>query len=125
MTQKGFAPILIILLIAVALGGYLIYSKSQSKPTVQPTPQPSSSPAASNPTPTSAGETANWKSITFNKLNFKIPPVYNSGYLGSSSVLAIDPQPIPKTPSYGDFTPAFSIDLIKNKTLDQVKQEFA
>lgn len=124
MSQKGFAPIVIVLLITLSLGGYLIYSKSQSKPAIQPIPQPSSSPTASNPAPTGAGETASWKKITFNKLNFKVPPVYNSGYLNSGSVLAIDPQPIPKTPSYGDFTPAFSIDLIKNKTLDQVKQEF-
>ncbi len=33
-------------------------------------------------------------------------------------------KPIPQTSQYGDFTPAFSFELIKNKTLDQVKQEF-
>ncbi len=74
--QKGFAPILIILLIALAVGGYSIYSNylnNQTKPTPQPTthstPQPSPSPA---------DEIANWKTYTNTKYGFslKYPPTY-------------------------------------------------
>lgn len=47
MSQKGLAPIVIVLLIALGIGGYLIYSGkinlNQAKPVpVQPTTQPSS-----------------------------------------------------------------------------------
>lgn len=49
MNQKGFAPILIVLLIALGLGGYFIYSKYQAKPTSDSratvsSPYPDSSP---------------------------------------------------------------------------------
>ncbi|MDO8569964.1 MAG: PsbP-related protein [Candidatus Daviesbacteria bacterium] len=56
--QKGLAPLLLIILIAVviAVGGYLIYQK-QNKPIV--TPQPVASSVA-----TSSAETANWKTYT-------------------------------------------------------------
>lgn len=53
--QKGFAPILIILLIALAIGGYLVYQKQlKSVPVTQPVP--SVSPIASN-----LSETTAWK----------------------------------------------------------------
>ncbi|MBI2019833.1 hypothetical protein HYS94_00220 [Candidatus Daviesbacteria bacterium] len=59
MNQKGLAPILIVILIAAAIGGYFIY-KNQNKvaPVVQKTPQP---------LPTSSDETTNWK--TYNEAN--------------------------------------------------------
>lgn len=76
-----------------------------------------------SPSPTS-NPTTNWKTVTFNKVSLKIPPIYTSGNLGSSAVYAIDPQEIPQTSSYGDFTPAFSLQVMKNKTVDQAKQEF-
>lgn len=66
MNQKGFAPILIMILIAVVVGGYFIYtnySQYRTKPTV-PSPTPSASPPASSdasPAPTVTDETANWK----------------------------------------------------------------
>lgn len=46
MIQKGLVPILIVLILAFLVGGYLVYQK-QPKPTSspQPTTQPSSSPA--------------------------------------------------------------------------------
>lgn len=48
--QKGLAPILIVLLIATAIGGYLIYSGKINLPQKQTTQ-----------TETLTGETANWK----------------------------------------------------------------
>ncbi len=54
--QKGLAPILIVLLIAAVIGGYLVYSGKinlNQKPVAQQTPQPSST----------SDETANWKTF--------------------------------------------------------------
>lgn len=45
MKQKGLAPILIVLLIALALGGYLIYQKQPKPISIS---QPSPSPVASD-----------------------------------------------------------------------------
>lgn len=48
MNQKGLAPILIVLLIALALGGYFLYQQ-QAKPASQPTTQTTQpSPSAVN-----------------------------------------------------------------------------
>lgn len=56
--QKGLAPILIVILIALAVGGYLVYSKQ----TTQSTP----APKAASPVPNGTGETANPDSIGAN-----------------------------------------------------------
>ncbi len=49
MTQKGLAPILIVVLIALALGGYFIYQKQISlTPTIQPSPTSTTSPASTD-----------------------------------------------------------------------------
>lgn len=70
--QKGLAPVLIVILIALIVGGYLLYQK-QTKPVVfQPVAQPSPSPVISS-APTGAGETANWKTYTNKNLSFKYP----------------------------------------------------
>ncbi|EKD84777.1 MAG: hypothetical protein ACD_38C00164G0008 [uncultured bacterium] len=63
--QKGLAPILIILLIAAAVGGYLIYSKysvNQTKTPQQNTTSPV--PTDVSPVPNNAGETTSWKTYT-------------------------------------------------------------
>lgn len=53
MSQKGFAPILIILLIAGALGGYLLYQVKSPKPeTRTPTISPTAIPPSQKPSPT-------------------------------------------------------------------------
>ncbi|MBI2330309.1 hypothetical protein HYU94_02885 [Candidatus Daviesbacteria bacterium] len=70
--QKGLAPILIILLIALAVGGYLLYQKQLNPswndyklfPISQPSPSPVTSPVAS-----SSAETANWKTYTSSEYN--------------------------------------------------------
>ncbi|MDO8570375.1 MAG: hypothetical protein Q7R97_02220 [Candidatus Daviesbacteria bacterium] len=69
--QAGFAPILIVILIALAVGGYLIY-QNQPKPVVisQPIVQPTSAPIISPIASASAAETANWKTYTSNKYGF-------------------------------------------------------
>lgn len=74
--QKGLAPILVVLLIVLAVGGYLLYQK-QFKPAF--TPQ-------SPPSPIASDETANWKTYTNNKYkySFKYPPswISNEAALG-------------------------------------------
>lgn len=76
--QKGLAPILIVLLIAVGIGGYLLYQK-QPKQIFQP-----QNPAISQSSPTPSlsvtsvkkdDETANWKTYTNSNagLSFKYP----------------------------------------------------
>ncbi|MDO8570435.1 MAG: PsbP-related protein [Candidatus Daviesbacteria bacterium] len=76
--SKGFAPILIIILIALAVGGYLLYQK-QVKPVATPQPviQPTSVPTIS-PSATDSAETANWKTYTNSKygFSFKYPQDY-------------------------------------------------
>lgn len=59
--QKGIAPILIVLLIAAAVGGYLIYQK-QTKTAIMPSTlvRTSPNPVASS-VATSSAETTNWK----------------------------------------------------------------
>ncbi len=67
MTQKGFAPIIIVIILAVAaVGGYLIYQK-QTK---------TSLPA--QPSPNLSNETAAWKTYTSDRLKYsiKIPSDY-------------------------------------------------
>lgn len=73
--QKGLAPILIVLLIAAVIGGYLLYSgKINLNQTTQPSPTTNVSPA-----PTGDAETANWKTYTNTKYkySFKYPSHYN------------------------------------------------
>lgn len=83
MNQKGLAPILIVVLIAVALvGGHFIYtnysnnrtktvSQNQISTSQTPQPTPSAAPDAS-PAQNGAGETANWKTYTDKDLGFEI-----------------------------------------------------
>ena len=73
MKQKGLAPILIVLLIATAISGYLIYQNQSAKPTSPVT-------TVASPAPTAAAETANpdsiganWKTYTASDFSFKYP----------------------------------------------------
>lgn len=67
-TQKGFVPILIVILVATAalLGGYLVYQKSTNKPTNSPEPSPLSTKAPAKV----EDPTANWKIYTDPDFNF-------------------------------------------------------
>lgn len=84
-SQKGLAPILIVLLIAAAVGGYFIY-QNQIKPTLPPITQPTPSQIAA-PAPTDADTTvnteasrsANWKTYTNSKYGFSLK--YPAGYV--------------------------------------------
>ncbi|MBI2338656.1 hypothetical protein HYU95_05750 [Candidatus Daviesbacteria bacterium] len=83
MKQKGLAPILIMILIGVAVSGYLLYTR-QAKPTPPPqnptaTQTPQSTSASSlitnaSPAPAGTGESANWKTYTDQEL------IENSGF---------------------------------------------
>lgn len=69
MNQKGFVPLLIVSLVAILVGGYVLYSKQKSSnpPALQPTPQASSS-----------AEMANWK--TYTNSTFKYQLKYPNSY---------------------------------------------
>lgn len=56
--QAGLAPILIVILIAALVGGYLLYQNQAQPTTIQQTTKPSSTPDASL-APTGVGQTAN------------------------------------------------------------------
>lgn len=86
--QKGLAPLVIIILIALAVGGVLLYQK-QFKPTpvLQSSPNPVATPASIG-----TGETANpdligvnWKTYTSGWWSIKYPPnfVSTNGRYGS------------------------------------------
>ncbi len=70
MQQKGLVPILIVLLIAAAIGGYLVYSGKVNLPQKQIAQTLKSDASAA---PTSAGETANWKTYTNERYSLKYP----------------------------------------------------
>ncbi|OGE37917.1 hypothetical protein A3B45_01330 [Candidatus Daviesbacteria bacterium RIFCSPLOWO2_01_FULL_39_12] len=80
VNQKGFAPILIIILIAaLAIGGYLVYSDKigvyQNQPKPIPSPQPMTQPSPSPATiyeSTNSAETANWKTYTHYELGYTV-----------------------------------------------------
>lgn len=99
MKQKGLAPILIVILIAVlAVGGFVFYSRTkpaslsqpQTPVVTSPTPQPTSIPSSiPNSTTESSGSAetvnpdsigANWKIYTDKKYGFqiKLPPPYQA-----------------------------------------------
>lgn len=70
--QKGLAPLLIIILIAVSLGGYLIYQK-QFKPISVSQFSPTPFPTISDETVyTEASRSANWKTYNNNVFKYKI-----------------------------------------------------
>ena len=72
--QRGFIPILIVILIAVLVGGYFVYTNSQTK-TPTSTIHPSPSPVDASSAPSGTDETANWKTFTYssNTFSFKYP----------------------------------------------------
>ena len=73
MKQKGLTPMLIVLLVAAVIGGYLIYQNQSAKPT---------SPiiTVASPAPTGAAETvytedtrsANWKTYTNTRYGYRV-----------------------------------------------------
>lgn len=67
LKQKGFIPILIVLLTAAAIGGYLIYSGKINIPQKQ-VAQTLKSDAS--PAPTGDAETANWKTYISDKYGY-------------------------------------------------------
>lgn len=131
--QKGLAPILIVFLIALTVGGYLLYQK-QTKPAVvlQPVTQPLSSPVTS-PTATNSAEMANWKTYTdAHGLSFEYPedwsvsagefliilPQYRSDQIkGGSSKLETEAYPREK---YSPIT--LSIGVYKPDIADSTKE---
>lgn len=75
--QKGLAPLIIVILIALAVGGYLIYQKQLKSVLIsQPTFTPVASPVASN-----SAETAHWK--VFNSKRYQ----YSFQYPASMEVI--------------------------------------
>lgn len=81
MREKGLAPIVIIILVALGVGGYLIYQNqtkvtSQPQSVIQPSPQPTEPTDATStnslPSPTTAkpANKSGWKSYNDSKIGF-------------------------------------------------------
>lgn len=81
INQKGLAPILIIVLIVLGIGGYFIYQNQtksipQTQPTIQPSPTPQETPASniqSSPSSASVSKPntkSGWKSYNHSKIGF-------------------------------------------------------
>ena len=108
--QKGLAPILIILLIAAAVGGYFIYANylnNQTRVTQQNT--------KSSPSPTD--ETANWKTYTHNELSYSIKYPQSWALDESGTTIYLIPKELPKVTG-PDQTLVFDIrKLIKEYAL--------
>lgn len=105
MKQKGLTSILIVILIAVGLGGYLIYQK-QLKPI--PLPQPTTQPS-----PSSADETVNWSSD--DGYSIRYPSTWYILFCGSAVIL--DPKPLS---SCATDSPGTLIISVSNKTGDSL-----
>ncbi|MDO8570373.1 MAG: PsbP-related protein [Candidatus Daviesbacteria bacterium] len=102
MKQKGLAPLLVIVLVAViAVGGYLLYQK-QTKPVSQLVVQP---------TPISAEESTDWKTYTNEKYNYQFdyPTNWYIQTLGDSEVYLSDQKLDIKN---GMDSPSLQYDLI-------------
>ena len=74
MNQKGFANIILVVIIvaAIAVGGYFVFVK-KSKPIAQqltPTPPSTQTKTPASPTPTPKNETANWAVYSNTKYNY-------------------------------------------------------
>lgn len=137
--QKGIAPILIVILIALALGGYLLYQK-QFKPVsvLQPSPSPVTSPEASSsatasPESTGIRETANPDSIVANWKTYENKPffyqikypsnwivqnvLYGQSLTEGDSLIGINPNN--NMARAGD---EINIEVVKDKTVEEAIQ---
>lgn len=74
MEQKGLAPILVVLIIALGIGGYLIYSGKINL-------NQKYSPQQTTQTPTASDQTANWKTYTNSSLGFSFSYPKELSYL--------------------------------------------
>ena len=109
--QKGLAPILIVLLIAV-IGGYLIYQNQSAKPykpfpAAAPEIKPSSSPV---------NETANWKTYTHPILKFSVKYPTNWAYVGDTSLVKFFPPGI-NLQSNNIAYPDFWVEVVDKKMM--------
>lgn len=115
---KGFAPILIlILLVLIGVGAYYFGTKNKSVSTPVASFQPSSSPLA-KPT---ADPTAGWKTYTNGKVSFKYPESLN--LTSSKGTIFLTAQNI-QTGKY----PAvmfYSMDNPKNLTIQQYDEQMS
>lgn len=82
--QRGFAPILIVILIATLIGGYLLY-QNKTKPVVQSSPNPiATTTAINNNYPSELQGYPIHPDSKFIKKETKTPSDYDCRYLGSS-----------------------------------------
>lgn len=73
MKQQGLAPVTIVILIALAFGGYFVYQNQvKSTPLPKQATQITSTPADASPVPTGDTETANWKTYTNQKYGYSV-----------------------------------------------------
>lgn len=68
MSQKGLAPVLIVILSALVLGGFLIYQKQTKSTVLLQTTRPTSTPSAAEFS--SSSETTRWKTGGYTMFSF-------------------------------------------------------
>ncbi len=132
MSQKGLAPITIIvgILIAVIIAGGAYYLGRQTTPKSSPavvsqTPQPTPSPTPdASPVPNGTGETANWKTYTNTvyQYSLKYPPHWQYIICQSSNNFYFDPNPACETDDPGVLT--LHIDNEIKQPLINISDEF-
>ncbi len=83
MNQKGFANIILVIVIVVLVGavGYFAFVKKSEPTAQQPTPAPTQTNTAVSPTPTPKDETVGWKTYTNAQhgFEFKYPATFVLG----------------------------------------------
>lgn len=105
MSQKGLAPIVIVVLIALGIGGYLVYQDKVSNPSViNATPLPTVYP--------STDETTNWKTHTNTKYSLEYPDNWIIKEAGSGNQIRLFP---PNTDPEGIGYKIWILVLNKNK----------
>lgn len=74
MTQKGLAPILIVLILAFLVGGYLVYTNYKLPVFDRTNNRTKTTPSQTTQSSSSSNQTGNWKTYTHSDFIFKYPP---------------------------------------------------
>ena len=91
MNQKGFANIILIVVIVILVGavGYFAFVKKSEPVAQQPTPSVTTqTPTSQQPSPTPVSETANWKTYRSETFEFKYPEKLQLVKNGSKVILS-------------------------------------
>lgn len=97
MNQKGFANIILVVVIVIIAGavGYFALVKKSEPVAQQPTPIPTLTQIKTpvSPTPTPKDETANWQVYKDQKFQLSIPPQWHKNPYGPGQLILADNSP--------------------------------